>query len=293
MFITNNPTTFLKLSLTYQEKFLKRVEQLHAYLSEEHISSFLNNQTFAICLRGSYARGHPNQFSDIDFFVLYRSPNIDRDLIKSLLKRYTPNHPTHFIINSLDKAIDTYSFPLLVSFPHLRFLAGNQSIYQEFISKFKYWLKNTSFDNLHRFFLGNPHRSDEYDDPKSPHYWDFKSGAGGLVDYEFLVLCDWWLKEHKIIDSLQVSTLPIQQATAYYFYFCCMKEYVQNYYQMPLQSSLPIHMKENILLFESTKGNHPNCFSADCAIRVKIKFSTQIVLIEKNHISLPRRALSC
>ncbi len=117
----------------------------------------------AIFLSGSLAQGKATESSDIDFFIVAESGQIftARFFVATFLKLFRQlahnqkNHagkicPNHFVTDDYleIKEQDEYAARL---FSHNEFLAGEISIWEEFISVNKDWIKSFGFSFVNSF----------------------------------------------------------------------------------------------------------------------------------------------
>lgn len=184
------------------------------------LRAFHTGSPYALAVRGSYARGMPGRFSDLDLILIGNKDCCE--YVNKLCELCG-------LVCEVDQSIwwcppafmhpSSASFPLWLCIPSLVFLGGNRRLFNEFRRSSHDALKLQPLSRLYEMHREDPlrHRSQFFS--SDPRY-DLKRGRGGSVDYEFTQLVDLWTRLHGLTATIpQIKNLGLVRRYQRYLAF--------------------------------------------------------------------------
>jgi predicted nucleotidyltransferase len=204
----------------------RRVMRVDATVQKlrEAVTSFRPLSGFAVALRGSFARGDPSPFSDADIVVI-SDINLD---VCSMIDWFRSRVLEHEVSVSIyppepdDQSRRSLMFWQFI--PHLLFVAGDFDMFSRFKLIAERELSQLPLTMLLKLYADEI-KQREWSNPGSAHFSNLKRGAGGLIEYEFVVLLKLWQ------NLRQIPLTPAQQfhyhaVRKHYRYMTLLKEYL-------------------------------------------------------------------
>ena len=223
--------TYLKN--TIKAKTFHRSVKMISYLSEYLRSTSISND-YTVVLKGSYAKGVPTEYSDIDIMIVHNSIKPDKNKIVSL-NNYVNNQNVTITYSNI--FLDTYQktnlgavVAILMSVP----IAGTLDRYIKLKKSAISYLSALSFDQLICLFYRDRYCRSYCEDNKRPGVL-IKQGIGGLFDIEICILLIAWA----IISGVSLTKEIYKAYTVLnscYWYNVISKEVLQSVSKTPVES---------------------------------------------------------
>jgi hypothetical protein len=176
---------------TMRPVFAERLAYMDRILAQSEILGRWQDG-YAICFRGSYGRGDPTQFSDVDIVIISDLDPRGTEDLRDALRQILHNYETSLWIYRCEVGADEEkALAFWQCLPYLRLGAGRQDVYDRFVSSSRSALRNLPLGMLLRLY-SQEFKASHCSDPASPHFYSIKNGPGGLVEYEFVMLLKEW-----------------------------------------------------------------------------------------------------
>lgn len=247
----------------------RRINRTKGILRELMLSQSIASM-YSMCLRGSYGRGDPNYYSDVDV-VLITDANWD---ITSLTFTQAPCVIQKFELSTrkyptMPNQHQQRSLSFWLSIPQLSFIMGHILPFGKFISNARETLAAMPLGSLLSMFSDEFNYSDR-SNPSSPHFYNLKRGIGGTVEYEFISLLRLWQQSRGCPLSAIQNNL-YRTISRYYEYATLLKEYIRQYLGRPIES-------RQILASLSSIHPLPWFFSSETADRIAFTQHDHVML---------------
>lgn len=173
--------------------------QLNATSIARSIKTYLSNvhggSEFAICFRGSFARKHALNNSDVDLACISATPSYQQDeKLKNILSKCVARNVSVYGFSVSFNSLPINSLVQWTTYNGSKFLTGSGRQFDRFLNNGNLALASMDIDDLRKLYYVDPLLSYQSNYSIDGKIGGIMHGIGGIVEYELSEICVRWEK---------------------------------------------------------------------------------------------------
>ncbi len=200
----------------------------------------------SVALTGSYGRGHPGTYSDLDVVFVEEIGTQSTGDIESQLERSMHGYSVSVSVHSADVVAQQQDLWFWLTLTSLRLVNKNQGPLNCLLASGREYLGRVSLSAILAVYVQDPLHCVDRNDPGSPFSFNVKRGQGGVVEYGLARLLQMRLHAQGGPVSAEQFEL-IDRIEWCYLYLVLLRESFANSRKRPLNSYLELPEESRIL----------------------------------------------